>query len=240
MPYTEMRETDKSALQIALLGYGRMGKEVERAALKEGLRIVARIDNESDWQSLLPELRKADVAIDFSVPATAPGNIRRCFDLHLPVVVGTTGWTDCLPELKERCQKEKQSLFVSANFSIGVHIFMATAAFLAQKIGSQNVYTPQIEETHHIHKLDKPSGTALVLRDTVLPYLCGNKDIEINSLREGETVGIHRLLFDSSNDRIELVHTAKNRQGLAWGAIRAAQWLHGKTGFFGMQDMLGF
>lgn len=234
-----MKESVEHPLRIALLGYGRMGKEVEESALKQGHSIVARIDNESDWQNT-EALDKADMAIDFSIPATAPENISRCFSRNLPVVVGTTGWYGHLPELKERCLKERQALFVAANFSIGVHIFMATARFLAQKINTQTDYTPQIEEIHHIHKLDKPSGTALVLKQTVLPELKKFQDIEIASVREGETIGVHRLAFDSSADCIELAHTAKNRKGLASGAVQAARWLYGKTGFFGMEDMLGF
>ncbi len=225
-------------LRIALSGYGRMGKEVEKAALAQGHVITARIDNEDDWKSA-QGLEDAEVAIDFSVPETAPGNILRCFERRLPVVVGTTGWTDRLPEIKERCLREKQALFVAANFSIGVHVFMAAARFLAQKAGAQG-YRPRIEETHHIHKLDKPSGTALVLKRNILPFLAGTEDIAISSLREGETVGVHKLGFDSPTDGIELIHTAKNRQGLASGAVLAAQWLHGRTGFFGMEDLLGF
>lgn len=239
MSHAKMKESVEHSLHIALLGYGRMGKEVEEAALKQGHSIVARIDNESDWQNT-EALSKANVAIDFSIPATAPINISRCFDLNLPIVVGTTGWYKHLPALKERCIKENQALFVAANFSIGVHIFMTTARFLAQKINTQTDYTPQIEEIHHIHKLDKPSGTALVLKQTVLPELQKFQDIEIASVREGETIGVHRLAFDSPADRIELVHKAKNRKGLASGAVLAAQWLYGKTGFFGMEDMLGF
>lgn len=234
-----MKETVENPLRIALIGYGRMGKEVESAALRQGHRIVAKIDQESDWKNT-GALSEADIAIDFSIPTTAPENITRCFELHLPVVVGTTGWYSRLPELKERCLREGQALFVAANFSIGVHIFMATARFLAQKIHTQDGYTPQIEEIHHIHKLDKPSGTALVLKQTILPELQPLEELEILSRREGETVGVHRLGFDSSADRIELVHMAKNRQGLALGAVQAASWLYGKTGFFGMEDMLGF
>ncbi|MCM1042221.1 MAG: 4-hydroxy-tetrahydrodipicolinate reductase [Bacteroides sp.] len=234
-----MKQSVEQPLRIALLGYGRMGREVEQAALRQGLEIVARIDNESDWNAN-EALQGADVAIDFSIPATAPANIIRCFERRLPVVVGTTGWYDRLPELKERCLREKQSLFVAANFNIGVHVFMAAARFLAQKINTQTGYTPSIQEIHHIHKLDKPSGTALVLKQHVLPELQGIDDIEIASVREGETIGVHRLDFDSPADTIELTHTAKNRSGLAKGAVQAACWLHGKTGFFGMEDMLGF
>lgn len=234
-----MKEPADLHLRIALLGYGRMGKEVEAVALQQGHHIVAKIDNENDW-NLAGALKDADIAIDFSIPDTAPKNISRCFDLKLPVVVGTTGWQAQLSQIKERCLCEKQSLFVSANFSIGVHIFMATARYLAQIMNAQSAYTPQIEEIHHIHKLDKPSGTALVLKHNVLSQLNRLKDIEIASRREGETVGVHRLSFNSPVDSIELVHTAESRQGLALGAVRAACWLYGKTGFFGMEDMLGF
>lgn len=233
---------NKKALRIALLGYGRMGKEVEKLALAQGYSIVAKIDSEEDWNRPDNGLLQADVAIDFSLPDVAPDNIARCFDRRLPVVVGTTGWTESpqAAPLKERCLRENQSLFVAANFSMGVHVFMATARFLAQKLNAQSDYLPQIEEIHHIHKLDKPSGTALVLKKNVLPLLDSCQDIHITSLREGETVGVHRLMFDSPVDKIELSHTAKNRQGLAQGAVCAARWLCGRTGFFGMEDMLGF
>lgn len=262
-------------LQIALLGYGKMGKEIEKTALERNHSIIAFIDNEQDWQEKASLLAQADVAIDFSTPSAAPGNIERCFQHHLPIVVGTTGWDKAMPEIRERCLAESQSLFTASNFSIGVYIFMATARFLSSKMEQQSAYHASIEEIHHIHKLDKPSGTAITLAKNVMdchsrykdwqleerPVLAtqdgqeagrcpGNAQIPcpavpdgllpIVSLREGETVGTHRLFFDSAIDTIELSHTAKSRQGFAVGAVMAAEWLPGKTGCFGMQDLLGF
>lgn len=244
-----------TSLNIALIGYGRMGKEIEKAALNRGHRIVVTIDSKQDWDNGGNAVKKADVAIDFSVPLAAAANISRCFDLHLPIVVGTTGWQEHLPALKERCIREQQALFHSANFSVGVHIFMATARFLSQRMDPLPDYTARIEEIHHIHKLDKPSGTAIRLAENVVAEMNRyeswqltqnheekpeNGKIPVESLRIGETVGTHRLFFESGTDSLELIHTAKSRQGFAMGAIMAAEWLcNGKTGCFGMEDMLG-
>ena len=245
-----------SSLNIVLLGYGRMGKEIEKAALARGHRVVATIDCQQDWKDRDKAIAEADVAIDFSIPSAAADNISRCFDLNLPVVVGTTGWQESLPSLQERCLREQHALFHSANFSIGVHIFMATARFLAQRMNPLPDYTARIEETHHIHKLDKPSGTAIRLAENVAAELNRyegwhltqtpedkpqNGRIPVESLRIGETVGTHRLIFESETDAIELVHTANSRRGFALGAVMAAEWLcNNKTGCFGMEDMLGF
>ena len=262
------------SLKIALLGYGKMGKEIEKAALGRNHSIIAIIDKEQDWRKEESRLAQADAAIDFSTPSAAPGNIGRCFDLHIPIVVGTTGWDKEMPAIRERCLAEGQSLFTASNFSIGVYIFMAAARFLSTKMATQTAYRARIEEIHHVHKLDKPSGTAITLARNVLECDSRYKDwrlaegnanpshegrqpvpgqagriplpgtadgiLPILSLREGETVGTHRLFFESDIDSIELAHTAKSRRGFAWGAVMAAEWLPGKTGCFGMQDLLGY
>lgn len=257
-------------LRIALSGYGRMGKEVEKAALAAGHRIACRIDNPQDWEQASENLKKSDVVIDFSSPSCVTENISRCYDLHLPVVVGTTGWDSRKQEIEDRCRREGQSLLSDSNFSIGVHLFLATAGFLAALMEQQPQYEAAIEETHHVHKLDKPSGTAISLARKVLsrmdrydrweamdgnaPARTGSDPvppqgkspeaapgaIPVKSFREGETVGIHNLLFESGADCICLRHQAKSRQGFALGAIRAAEWLIGRKGAFSMADMLGF
>ncbi|MDR1739678.1 MAG: 4-hydroxy-tetrahydrodipicolinate reductase, partial [Bacteroidales bacterium] len=150
------------SLNIALLGYGKMGHIIESMAAKHGHKIACIIDNENDWHSTAESIwRKVDVAIEFSTPDTVVANIEKCFDINVPIVVGTTGWNAAAEQLRKRCEKENLSLFHSSNFSIGVYVFMQAARFLSEKIPSQ--YKPSISETHHIHKLDKPSGTALTL-----------------------------------------------------------------------------
>jgi 4-hydroxy-tetrahydrodipicolinate reductase len=234
-------------MNIALLGYGKMGHEVERVAIAQGHAIAVKIDNETDWQAWLKnDSPKADVAIDFSTPQTAVQNIERCFDLHIPAVVGTTGWNDYAARLKERCLRENRALFHSSNFSIGVYLFIKAAKFLAETMPSG--YTPSISETHHIHKLDKPSGTALTLRTETFGRTTDNTtnaadiaaaNVPIESIRKGEINGIHTLKFASTEDEITLTHTAHSRAGFALGAVKAAEFLQGKQGWFTMNDMLG-
>ncbi|MDR0618839.1 MAG: 4-hydroxy-tetrahydrodipicolinate reductase [Bacteroidales bacterium] len=231
-------------MNIALLGYGKMGREVERAAIAQGHTVTVKIDNENDWQAWLKNgSQKVDAAIDFSTPQTATVNIERCFDLHIPVVVGTTGWNTDIERLKERCLRENEALFHSSNFSIGVYLFIKTAKFLAKTMPSR--YTPSISETHHIHKLDKPSGTALTLRAETFGKITDNtaaniavENVPIESIREGEINGIHTLKFASTEDEITLTHTAYSRAGFALGAVKAAEFLQGKQGWFTMNDML--
>ncbi len=229
-------------------GYGRMGHEVEKVARAEGHEIVCILNNGEDWDKQAQALKQAQVVIDFSEPSCAAENIGRCFDMHLPVVVGTTGWNASREALNARCLAEGQTLMEASNFSIGVYLFMATARFLAERMNAQPRYAAGIEETHHVHKLDKPSGTAITLAKEV----CGEmeryedwKSLPISSFREGEIVGIHTLNFDSEVDTITLRHEAKSRRSFAAGAVRAAEWLvasreAGKKGWFGMKDMMGF
>lgn len=236
------------SLHIALSGYGRMGREVEKILREKGHKIVCILNNGEDWTEQAQALRQAQAVIDFSEPSCAAENIGRCFDLHLPVVVGTTGWDASRETLKARCMREGQTLIEASNFSIGVYLFMATARFLAEKMNAQPQYAASIEETHHVHKLDKPSGTAITLAKEV----CGEmeryedwKSLPIASFREGEVVGIHTLNFDSEVDTVTLRHEAKSRRSFAAGAVRAAEWLvsacaDGKKSWFGMKDMMGF
>ena len=234
-------------MKIALLGYGKMGHEVERLALAKGHEVVVTIDNEQEWDERLEQLKTADVAIEFSQPDQAFANISRCFDLHLPIVVGTTAWYDRLDEVKNRCIKEHQSLFYAPNFSIGMNMVFRINKQLAQ-FAEKYGYAMSLAETHHIHKLDKPSGTAAKLANDIIaessryqcwsinePYPADTLPIEVT--REGEVFGIHSVTARSSADRITLTHEAFSREGLAQGALAAAQFLVGKTGVFTMENL---
>ncbi len=235
-------------MKIAIIGYGKMGHEVEKAALARQHEIAVTIDNPKEWEERIEKLKQADVAIDFSQPDQVVSNIHRCFDLHLPVVVGTTAWQDHFEEIKQRCLKEKQSLFHAPNFSIGMNIMFLLNKQLA-KFAEKYGYQLSMAETHHIHKLDKPSGTAVKLANDILSvnhdYDCWSIDapaehtLYINVTREGEVNGIHSVMADSPADKITLMHEAFNRQGFALGAIAAAEFLIGKTGVFGMEDLFG-
>ena len=225
-----------------------MGHEVEKAARARKHDIIVTIDNAQEWEDRLGQLKQADVAIDFSQPDQVVGNIHRCFDLHLPVVVGTTAWQDHFEAIKTQCLKEKQSLFHAPNFSIGMNIMFLLNKQLA-KFAERYDYQLSLAETHHIHKLDKPSGTAIKLANDILSV---NHDynrwsidtptdhtLYINVTREGEVNGKHSVTATSPADRITVTHEAFNRQGFAMGAIAAAEFLIGKTGVFGMEDLMG-
>ena len=235
-----------------------MGHEVERLALAQGHEIVVTIDNEQEWNERLLLLQSADVAIEFSQPDQAYNNINRCFDLHLPIVVGTTAWYDRLDEVKERCLREKQSLFYAPNFSIGMNMVFMMNKQLA-RFAEQYGYEMKVAETHHIHKLDKPSGTAAKIANDIIaessryqswsieePSASEASDavrapsdvLPIEVTREGEVFGIHSITAFSSADRITLTHEAFSREGLAKGALAAAQFLMGKTGCFTMEDLI--
>ena len=225
-----------------------MGHEVEKAARARKHDIIVTIDNAQEWEDRLGQLKQADVAIDFSQPDQVVGNIHRCFDLHLPVVVGTTAWQDHFEAIKTRCLEEKQSLFHAPNFSIGMNIMFLLNKQLA-KFAERYDYQLSLAETHHIHKLDKPSGTAIKLANDILSV---NHDynrwsidtptdhtLYINVTREGEVNGIHSVTATSPADKLTLTHEAFNRQGFALGALAAAEFLVGKTGVFGMEDLFG-
>ena len=234
-------------MKIAIIGYGKMGHEIEKAALARQHEIIVTIDNPQEWQERLDQLKQADVAIDFSQPDQVVGNITRCFDWHIPIVVGTTAWQDHFEEIKVRCLNESQSLFHAPNFSIGMNIMFMLNKQLA-KFAVKYGYQLSLAETHHIHKLDKPSGTAVKLANDILSV---NHDYDhwsidaptdhtlyINVTRIGEVNGIHSVVADSEADRLTLTHEAYNRKGFALGAIAAAEFLVGKVGVFGMEDLM--
>lgn len=239
-------------MKLAIIGYGRMGHLIEKIALERGHKIVCVIDadNLGDFDS--PEFRSADVAIEFTTPATAVDNILRCFAAEVPVVVGTTGWTDSLPDIKEMCEKGRGTMLFASNYSIGVNIFMAVNRYLAKVMNDFPEYKPLMTEIHHIHKLDHPSGTAITLADELIAQVdrldkweepepgktIDRKALEIDHVREGEVPGTHIISWDSDVDTITIRHDAKSRQGFAFGAVRTAEWLKGRKGFFTIADML--
>ncbi|MBL7930355.1 MAG: 4-hydroxy-tetrahydrodipicolinate reductase [Bacteroidia bacterium] len=235
-------------MQIALIGYGKMGKEIEAIALKRGHKIVVKIDKDNAESITDNDLKKADVAIEFSTPHTTVSNIKRCFSAGLPVVVGTTGWYDHFEEIKKECEKYQGALFHATNFSLGVNLFFKVNSYLAGLMNKYADYDVSMEEIHHIHKLDKPSGTAITLASQVLEKLDRKKNwsiekkdkdtLFIKDVREGEVPGTHIIKYSSEVDDIEIMHKAHNRKGFALGAVVAAEFLNGKTGIYTMQDLI--
>lgn len=238
-------------MKIALIGYGKMGKEIEKIALKRGHEIVSIIDDKSVDEFDTPRFASADVAIEFTTPATAYDNFMKAFDHNIPVVSGTTGWLDRLSEIKEICKNDGKTFFYASNFSLGVNIFFAVNEYLAKIMNQFTDYEVSMEEIHHIHKLDAPSGTGITLAEGILQNIDRKSkwsldkatlstDLVINSLREGEVPGIHEVFYESDADIISIKHDAKNRKGFALGAVLAAEFSHDKKGFLGMKDMLKF
>lgn len=236
-------------MKIALIGYGKMGKTIEQVAKDRGHEIVSiiDIDNLQDFES--EAFKSADVAIEFTRPDVALGNVRKCFAARVPVVVGTTGWN--LNDVKEELEANGNTLFWASNFSLGVNIFAAVNRYLAKIMNGFPEYNVEMEEVHHIHKLDAPSGTAITLAEDILKNLDRKQawtkeaensasDLAIKSIREGEVPGIHTITYDSSVDSITITHDAKSRAGFALGAVVAAEFTAGKKGLLGMCDMLKF
>lgn len=238
-------------MKIALLGYGKMGKEIEKIALERGHEIILKIDIESDWTKAKALLATADVAIEFSTPQSTIQNIFHSFDVNVPVVVGTTGWMEQLDHVKEVCEKNNQTLFYASNFSIGVNLFFEINNKLALMMKKQDGYNVTMEEIHHTEKLDSPSGTALKLAEGIIEKYGKKKSWVNKATNDSEVLGIvskridkvpgtHTVTWSSEIDDIELKHTAHNRKGFALGAVMAAEWVYDKRGVFTMHDMLSF
>ncbi|UBD73696.1 4-hydroxy-tetrahydrodipicolinate reductase [Parabacteroides goldsteinii] len=238
-------------MKIALIGYGKMGKTIEQIALNRGHQIVSIVDinNPEEFQS--DNFKSADVAIEFTTPATAFDNYMKSFAAGVPVVSGTTGWLDRIGEIKEKCEKEGKTFFYASNFSIGVNIFFALNKYLAKIMNNFPSYNISMTETHHIHKLDAPSGTAITLAEGIIENVDRKDrwtletaeqptDLPIHAIREGEVPGIHEVTYESDVDYISIKHDAKSRAGFALGAVVAAEFTAGKKGFLGMDDMLKF
>lgn len=231
-----------------------MGHAIERIALERGHKIVCKIDadNIEDFES--SHFRSADVAIEFSQPGQAVDNLLKSFAAGVPVVCGTTGWTYALPEIKDMCEKGAATLFYSSNYSIGVALFRAASRYLAELMNGYPEYKPEVTEVHHIHKLDHPSGTAITIAEDLIGVYQAKtswaepepekelkaEELAINHEREGEVPGRHTVVWDSPADTITIRHNAKSRDGLALGAVIAAEWLNGRSGYFTMEDMLPF
>jgi len=235
-------------MKIALFGYGKMGKEVEKIALSRNHEIVLKIDESNRHSIPENDLKKAEVAIEFSTPDTVIQNIKLCFDHQLPIVVGTTGWYNQFEEIKTLCASKNGSLFYASNFSLGVNLFFKVNSYLAEMMNKYSDYEVSMEEIHHIHKLDKPSGTAITLANQILDKIDRKKNwsidekhaqtLFIKDLREGEVPGTHIVRYQSPIDDIEIMHKAHNRKGFALGAVLAAEFISNKKGVFTMSDLI--
>jgi len=236
-------------MEIIISGYGRMGKEVEKICLNRKHNIVAILDTVEDWKKLDTINNSAAIIIDFSLPEEAINNYLRCFRLGLPIVTGTTGWYDKFDFITKQCAINNGTLFYAPNFSIGVNLFFKVNEYLAKLMAGFNNYKAHINETHHIHKLDAPSGTAIAAADGILKkhkyynsWSLNKKNkpdsLPIFSFREGGVTGNHEVVYESNEDILSIVHQAKNRSGFALGAVLAAEFVVDKRGIFNMNDFL--
>ena len=235
-------------MRILLLGYGKMGKTIERIALERGHTIVGKIDIQNRLEMDVLKPADVDVAIEFSAPEAAYHNITYCLKKGWPVVSGTTGWLEHRAEIEDLCLEQNGAFFYASNYSIGVNLFFRLNRQLARLMNGQG-YRKSMTEIHHIHKLDAPSGTAITLAEGIAAEmedvqgwkLAPNDEegfIQIKSERMGEVPGTHIVRYESEVDTIEISHTAHNRAGFALGAVVSAEWLPGRTGVFGMNDLL--
>lgn len=235
-------------MKIALLGYGKMGKEIEKIAVSRGHEIVLKIGANNLDDLNIENLSKANVAIEFSRPDTALKNIKLCFSSNVPVVVGTTGWLDSLDECIAQT-KVGAGLFYASNFSVGVNIFFEVNRKLAQLMSPYSDYKIEMEEIHHTQKLDAPSGTAITLAEGVIEGVKGvsgwtnegtvaKENVGIISKRIESVPGTHVVTYENDIDEIYIRHTAHNRKGFALGAVLASEFMNGRSGFHGMKDML--
>ena len=238
-------------MKIALIGYGKMGRMIEQIAIARGHDVVCRIDidNQQDFESAA--FRSADVAIEFTAPSVAFGNIQKCFAAGVKVVSGSTGWfAQHEAEVREACERDGKTLFWASNFSVGVAIFNAVNRYLAGIMNGFPEYDVELEETHHVHKLDHPSGTAITLANDIVERIdrkeawaedtTDPKLLRIDNIRRGEVPGIHTVRYDSEADLITITHDAHSRKGFALGAVLAAEYTAGHEGLLGMKDMFTF
>jgi 4-hydroxy-tetrahydrodipicolinate reductase len=235
-------------MKIALLGYGKMGKEIEKIALERQHEIVLKVNRENSSTFTLDELKKADVAIEFSTPHSVISNIGKCFEADVPVVVGSTGWYDGFEEIKKRCITDNKGLFYATNFSLGVNLFFKVNKYLAELMNNYPEYEVSMEEIHHIHKLDKPSGTAITLAEQAIERIkrktkwsiteTTKETLFIEDKREGEVPGTHIMKYHSAIDDIEIMHKAHSRKGFALGSVVAAEFMIGKKGIYNMDDLI--
>ena len=230
-------------MKIALLGYGKMGKEIEKIALSRGHEIVLKKNKHTNFD----DLNKADVAIDFSLPTTAVENISTCLNLNIPVVSGTTGWLEHFNEMSNLCKSKNGAFLYASNFSVGVNVFFELNNYLAKMMKHLNNYNVSMEEIHHTQKLDAPSGTAISLASGIIENSKYNNwtldnptenEIQITAKRIENIPGTHRVFYRSEVDEIEIKHEAFSREGFALGAVIAAEWILNKKGIYSMKDVL--
>lgn len=232
-------------MKIALLGYGRMGKTIEEIAIQRGHKIVLKVDENTKEY----DIKIADIAIDFSIPAVAFTNISNCLNNNIPVISGTTGWLDKYSAATELCNQKNGGFIYASNFSLGVNIFFELNEQLAKMMQQLKEYDISMEEVHHTKKLDAPSGTAITLAEGIIKHTNkkswnldvtnSESQIPIVAKRIDDVPGTHTVAYNSEIDSLEIKHTAHNRSGFALGAVIAAEWLHGKTGVYTMKDVLG-
>ena len=236
-------------MKIALIGYGKMGKTIEEIAIERGHAVILTIDADNLADFTKGNLQKADVAIEFTQPESAYNNISKCLEFSVPIVSGTTGWTERLDEIKKKCEKEKGAMLYASNFSVGVNIFFDINSRLAALMQPHNEYSVILEEIHHTQKKDAPSGTAITLAEGILEKVSRKKkwvnhyaekpeELEIISKRIDPAPGTHVVRYSSAIDDIEIIHTAHSRKGFALGAVLAAEYIVGKQGVFTMKDVL--
>ena len=236
-------------MKIALIGYGKMGKEIEQILIARGhtIPLIIDLNNTNDLDTA--HLQKVDVAIEFTTPSTAYGNVVKCLEAGVPVVCGTTAWLDNLPQVEQLCKEKNGAFFYASNYSIGVNIFFEINRRLAQLMNRFGEYDVTIEETHHTQKKDAPSGTAVTLAEGVLEnldrkqkWVCGTttipEELEVVAIRRSVVPGTHTVTYESDVDALSITHMAKSRRGFALGAVLAAEFLHGKTGIFSMKDLM--
>ncbi|RKD90494.1 4-hydroxy-tetrahydrodipicolinate reductase [Mangrovibacterium diazotrophicum] len=236
-------------MKIALIGYGKMGKIIEQIALDRGHEIVLKIDISNQNELTVENLKKADVAIEFTVPSSATANYKLCFDAGIPVVSGTTGWLERKDEVEAEMKAKNGTFFYASNFSLGVNLFFALNKKLAQLMNGVEGYDVSMVEVHHTQKLDAPSGTAITLAEELfenypaktswtMEHPKSSQEMHIGALREGTVPGIHRIKYESDVDYIQIEHSAKSRHGFAFGAVLAAEYSFGKKGLLSMNDLL--
>ena len=231
-------------MKIALVGYGKMGKIIDEISQSRGHEVVARLKETPNRESL----KDVDVVIEFSNPEAAFENIKVCLENKIPVICGTTGWLDKKPEIERIAVEQNSAFLYGSNFSLGVNLFFAINEKLAKLMNNVDEYQCQLEEIHHIHKKDAPSGTAISIAEGIIEnskyeaWKLGetkDKELGIFAIREDEVPGTHSVFYRSEVDEIEIKHTAFNRNGFALGAVIAAEWIVGKQGVFSMKDVLG-
>ena len=236
-------------MNAAIIGYGKMGKEIEKILIERGHKVTLIIDQDNTADLDAAHLKEVDVAIEFSTPQTAYSNIVKCLEYNTPVVCGTTAWLDRYDEVKQLCESKKGTFFYASNYSIGVNLTFRLNEMLARMMNRFPEYDVTLEEVHHTQKKDAPSGTAITLADGIVSNLDRKKrwvngmttnpaELEVQAIRRGVVPGIHTVTYESEADVITLSHNAKSRRGFALGAVLAAEFIQNKRGVFSMKDLL--